>query len=422
MPICRISTPSRSRITLLTLAFLTPLFSAAPAPAAAADGCRLYVEMLDKHAAAEKAHQIYLKAKFPPTLEAKLRKVGLLGVFGDQILHFSRLEIQEALGGSAALTEDEWKLFSEYKDVALAAGDAAHEAAAADRAYSKEFLAKDDALAKAEKFFKEEQAWLEEQKKGLSGKPVDDAYLDQAEKILSRLRKSYDQMEADLKKYRACFPDARAFLDDLDRRRKRMNEVEQDIASRRKKPGGIAGVTALHPDRPAEVKMKPGAADPGVQPPDRPDAPAPEEKLGDVWVCKRAAIVKGDTSKFLTVDAKGFSFEHQDGDAKGIAGVRITSAPPLRVRANQKITLSATAYGDHPAYAHAHFVNNNVVATVPEGVNGCSNIEGFRAGDVTNMSIQYHFGPGENPHIILQGGRYNGQGIQIVWEYEKENP
>jgi hypothetical protein len=248
---------------------------------------------------------------------------------------------------------------------------------AAEDAYTREMNRKDAALSEAQKAFEQEQQWLESEKAAIRNIPRDDVYLDRASRITQRLKAAYLKMKQDLDGFKECFPDVRSFLDDKDERLTKIDALDAEIARRRGAKGQDNQDTTTKVD---------------------PQAPGP---LGDVYVCDGPELKSGG-GKFTSVDATGFTYEKTVGDKKGTGSIKITKAPPLRVRIHERVEIVMTAGGGDPAWVDGAWHCNNTIAGQLPSDNQCSNLPHFKGtGNSSTATVRFFFGAGQDPFIRM---------------------
>jgi hypothetical protein len=355
-----------SVVRLLVLAFGVIIsFVATDARAA----CKLYDDMVAARAAQATAFQQFHSLKLSPEMEKKVLTY-------DSIITIDRdIDYDVALGLQGQLwTPQEKVVFEKWKQETAQARtklDAANATAhIAERAWRDRFNKKEELLDKADKLFRDEQAWLQTEKEALRKLEVNSPeYLDRASKLTERLKKSYSEIKANLDPFRDCFTDVDTFVTDIEKRLARIKLVDEEIARRRgtqptATPAGVPGVTTLHPDRPADVKLKPGVTAPDNTNQNATDAPL-NPKYGDAWVWdgnKPQVQVKTNVRHLLvSSDANGASWTvtSEDGTKTGIAGCKITKAPKRRIQVGEPFEVRMTAYGQPPAAAWGGIYTDN---------------------------------------------------------------
>ena len=348
------------RLFLIAFGLLTS-FGATDARSA----CKLNDDLVAAHAAQEMAFQQFHSMKLSPAMEKKLLTYksiltfdGDLGVSGANDLRDAMLTVEE---------KEMLEKWNQQVAVARTKLDAANQTARnAERAWRDQFIKKEERLDKADKLFRDEQAWLQTEKAGLAKLDVNSPeYLDRASKLTERLKNSYSGIKAQLDAFRDCFTDVNTFVTDIEQRLGRIKLVGEDIVRRRTAPpADVPGVTSLHPDRPADVKLKPGVTAPDNTNQNAADAPL-NPKYGDVWVWDgngpQVKVVTNIRKLLVANDANGASWKvtSEDGKQTGIAGCKITKAPKRRIQVGEPFEVRMTAYGQGPASAWGGIYTEN---------------------------------------------------------------
>lgn len=394
--------------TLLVLSIFSILALLAPSKATA--DCKIWDDLQAARKSADDTAAAFNKVVIPEDLEKRIEgKIARILLENPGMSMKSALQqAQDELTIAEKAQLGPWLTARALRDAADAEYDRAN------KVYTDEYNLKENALKEAQAAFEAEQQWLEAEKQAIQNMPRDNTYLDRVEQITKRLRAAYEKMRADLARFRDCFPDVRRFLDDKEDRLQKIDLVDQEIARRR-------GIKPNNPNDPNTGDANAGKPDEKV--PALAGEPEPPGALGDVYVCD-GPIVSGIKAKLTSVDATGFTYEREVDGQKVAGGIKISKAPPLRVRGNQRVEIVMSAFGDVKATVDGSWDLNNVIAGQIPSDNGCSNIPHFKGvGDSSTATVRFYFGCGENAYIRMYGGEYDsrdGTRMEIVWKYHKE--
>jgi hypothetical protein len=420
--------PIRNSVFRLFFAAFGLIISLVATDARAA--CKLYDDMVAARAAQETAFQQLHSLKLSPEMEKKVLTY-------DSIITIDRdIDYDVAMSLRGALwTPQEKVVFEKWRqDTAQARTklDAANATARnAERAWRDQFNKKEELLDSADKLFRDEQAWLQTEREAIGRLEVNSPqYLDRASKLTERLKNSYPAIKAKLDPFRDCFTDVDTFVTNIEQRLARIKLVDEEIARRRSTPPAtVPGVTGLHPDRPAQVKLKPGVTAPDNTNQNAADAPL-NPKYGDVWVwdgnAPRVEVKANLRNLLISSDANGASWKvtSEDGTKTGIGGCKITMAPKRRLQAGEPFEVRMTAYGEGPASAWGGIYTENFANGTWGQHNGANCLDSTKP---VAICSQYFYVPeGAEKRWIearmwrpLSGGDQD-PAVWVVWTYVRE--
>ncbi|HQY89209.1 MAG TPA: hypothetical protein PK402_11165, partial [Tepidisphaeraceae bacterium] len=297
-----------------------------------------------------------------------------------------------------------WIELREARDAAL------DKLAKTESAYKQFIVDGDNAAATAQAAFEAEQKWIAEEKAKLTGDPRSPEYLQALLRIVEHANATYGKLIHDLQPYE-CIASARQMLSKLEARHLRVDSMIQKIRGRL---GDKAPPLADGSD----------PTDGGFQPID-PNKPADpnnpnNQPLGDEYVCDQPVIRNGASTN---VGNNDITVTVETPDGKSSQATIHFEGVPSRIRVGQQVTLTMRASGTPPAYSAGKFHTVNVVGQMVLNDNDCGTVPNFKqTGDPTAATITFIFGAGENPHIVVQGGQYNGDGAHtasITFNYRK---
>lgn len=354
---------------------------------------------------ADAADAAFRKHSLDPATLARVFHIHIrFGYFDDMDLR----ELHNAY--SQVFAPDEVAKIEAYEKAQRERVAAEAKASHAERVWMDEFKKKDDALNPARERFEKEQQWVEEQRNALKGKPVDKDYLDQAEAIVKRLRPVYQELIKQLEPYRACYGDARDFIEDLERRMKRLDQVDADIAERRAKLG-----------------IKPP---PASQPADSPFDPANDDKeLGEEWELDGEPVITLHGAG-VNATATGASWTEKVEGGDGTGTLKIDIAPPKRIRGGQALLLQATLarQGEYGVIGAWYANNCYTVDRLPKHSDSATDPADSTsakqgAHNVATWHRKFSVGNAEYPvwieFRITQWGADYSPGATIRWNYKK---